>query len=64
MSGRQENLRISRGALQEVKRALEKYEEAVNNSLMTVESKKTYKGHSNNFVRWLERDFEPGGNLL
>ena len=35
--------RICRGALQEVKRALEKYEEAVDNSALTAESKKTYK---------------------
>ena len=55
--------RICRGALQEVKRALEKYEEAVDNSPLTVESKKTYKEHPKNFVRWLEGEFEPGGSL-
>ena len=55
--------RICPGALVAVKTALEKYIEAVDSSLLSSDSKATYKEHPGNFVRWLEGEFEPGGTL-
>lgn len=55
--------KISGESLSQVQAALENYEEAVNATLMTEQSKKTYLLHSKNFVRWLDDDFEPGATL-
>ena len=55
--------KIGGESLYQVQAALEKYEEAVNATAMTVESKKTYLLHARNFVRWLDDDFEPGATL-
>ena len=55
--------KISGESLYQVQAALENYEEAVNATSMTVESKKTYLLHARNFVRWLNDDFEPGATL-
>lgn len=55
--------KISGESLYQVQAALENYEEAVNATAMTVESKKTYLLHARQFVRWLNGDFEPGATL-
>ena len=50
-------------AMRQVQGALEHYEEEVAATEMTVESKRTYLLHANQFVRWLNDDFEPGATL-
>ena len=52
--------KISHECLKIIQEALERYIEEVENSLLSIESKKTYKEHPRNFVRWLDNDFEPG----
>ena len=52
--------KISHECLKMVQEALDQYIEEVENSLLSEESKKTYKEHPRNFVRWLDDDFEPG----
>ena len=55
--------KIDGESLSQVQATLENYEEAVNATLMTEQSKKTYLLHAKNFVRWLDDDFEPGATL-
>ena len=43
-----------------IQEAVEQYCQAVQESELSEESKKTYIEHPNNFVRWLNDDFEPG----
>ena len=47
-----------------VERAAERYLSEVDESLMTENSKGTYRRHVEHFVRWLNDDFEPGGTLV
>ena len=46
-----------------VQRALEQYTEEVEDSGLQRLSKNTYLLHAQNFVRWLDDDFEPGANV-
>lgn len=55
--------KISNDALRQVQEALDRYEEEVNGSSLARNTKATYLLHANNFVRWLDDDFEPGGTL-
>lgn len=52
--------KISRDALRQVQDALEQYEDEVDDSLLKRSTKHTYILHAQNFVRWLDDDFEPG----
>ena len=52
--------RISQSALAQVREALREYDEEVNNSKLSLESKAAYVAHAKQFVRWLEHDLEPG----
>jgi hypothetical protein len=54
--------KISETALSEVRAAFERYRLEVAATGMTRESKKTYLGHSEQFVRWLGGNFTPGIN--
>ena len=54
---------INAEALRLVKEALERYEHEVDATDLTPESKRTYIGHAQQFVRWLDDDFEPGVNV-
>ncbi len=49
-------------ALRQVQEAYELYEEEVEATGMTIQSKATYLLHAKQFVRWLNDDFEPGRN--
>ena len=55
--------KINAEALTAVKGALSKYEDEINGTNLSPKSKETYIRRANNFVRWLEDDFEPGGTL-
>ena len=48
---------------QKVKEALEVYRNEVEKSNLAPNTKKTYLLHSENFVRWLHEDFEPGSRV-
>ena len=56
--------KISNRSLDEVRLAMEAYEQAVEtaklNGYLTQESAVTYTSHVGQFVRWLDDDFEPG----
>lgn len=52
--------RISAEALEEVKRAFREYEEQVESTNLSPNSKRTYTNRAECFVRWLDGDFEPG----
>ena len=52
--------KVSQNSIAEVLRALEKYEAEVNTAPLTRKTKNTYISHADNFVRWLQDDFEPG----
>ena len=54
---------INAEALRLVKEALERYEHEVDATDLTPESKRTYIGHAQQFVRWLDDDFEAGVNV-
>ncbi len=57
-------IRIKREALDEVERALEQYRELLaeleQTNTLKPSAAKTYILHSENFVRWLKDEFEPG----
>jgi len=57
-------IRIKREALDEVERALEQYRELLAEleqaGTLKPSAAKTYILHSENFVRWLKDEFEPG----
>jgi hypothetical protein len=57
-------IRISRPALDEVDRALKDYEELlakrIADRVIQENTRKTYLLHSQNFVRWLHDEFDPG----
>jgi hypothetical protein len=52
--------KISSQTLAEVKNALKRYEDEVNESNLELNTKKTYLRHSMTFVRWIDDDFTPG----
>lgn len=57
-------IRISRQALDEIERALEQYRELLSEledgGVLKDNTRKTYLLHSENFVRWLRDEFDPG----
>ena len=53
----------NKSALQQVKEALEKYRRVVESTGLQPSTKQTYLLHAENFVRWLDDEFEPGVNL-
>lgn len=53
-------MKIGFEALGEVKDALTLYKRKVDDTNMTESTKKTYTLHAENFVRWLEGNFQPG----
>ena len=54
--------KVKRETLEETKDAFERYKKAVNGSSgLTEKTKKTYISYVDQFVRWLDDDFEPGG---
>ena len=52
-------MRISREAMREITEALEAYREEVEETRLRPNTKGTYLRHAENFVRWLQDDFEP-----
>ena len=52
--------RVSKGSVQEIELALERYRAEVGRASLADNTKDTYLLHANNFVRWLKREFEPG----
>ena len=56
-------MRVSKSALDEIKRAFETYCSEVEKSGLRPASKSTYLLHAENFVRWLADDFKPGSTL-
>ena len=55
--------KVSSISLQEIQEALERYRLEVEATRMTVDTKRTYLLHAENFVRWLSDDFNPGANV-
>lgn len=55
--------KVSPECLKEVNRALSRYLAEVDDTRLAPTSKQTYLTHAENFVRWLEDEFEPGGAL-
>ena len=55
--------RIEPELLHAIRDAWRSYEQTVNATALMENAKKTYLLHSENFVRWLEGDFEPGAKL-
>jgi hypothetical protein len=57
-------IRVSRQSLSEVERALSQYEELLaaleQGRILKESTRKTYLVHSQNFVRWLSGEFDPG----
>ena len=55
---------ISRNALDEIDKALDKYRELcaehVEDGSLAPNTEKTYLLHSTNFVKWLHGEFDPG----
>lgn len=56
-------MKVSSSTLEEVKAALEEYKKAINDSCLSDVSKKNYVRYPEQFVRWLDDDFEPGLRL-
>ena len=56
--------KVSQEVLRIVQAALQRYCDEVDASPMTDNSKDTYKLYPDQFVRWLDDDFEPGANVL
>lgn len=50
-------------ALRQIRSALGRYQKEVSDSKLSPRSKETYLLHAENFVRWLEGLFTPGGTL-
>ena len=57
-------IRFNRPSLDEVERALEQYRELLSeleeSGVLKENTRKTYLLHSENFVRWLKGEFDPG----
>lgn len=54
-------MKISPAALSEITEASEPYREEVEGARLTRFTKDAYLRHAENFVRWLQDDFESGG---
>ena len=57
-----ESARVSTKSLEEIDAAYKQYTLEVNGSSLTPATKRTYLLHAHNFVRWLNFDFQPGGD--
>ena len=55
--------KISESALREVQAAFERYKDEVETSKLQPDSKDTYLGRTEQFVRWLNDDFTPGATV-
>ena len=55
--------KVSPEVLKSVQKALDRYIEEVEGSRLSQNAKQTYIGHSREFVRWLDDDFEPGAHV-
>lgn len=55
--------KVSHEVLTIIQQALNRYIEEVEATHLSPLSKTTYIGHSREFVRWLDDDFEPGANV-
>ena len=55
--------RISAQALSELEKAMEEYRRYVAETRLSQRSKLNYLRYVDQFVRWLDYDFEPGGRL-
>jgi len=57
-------MKVSKGLLKKLEELYSQYEKEVpkaeENEYLKVNTRKTYLLHSNNFMRWLKNDFEPG----
>ena len=56
-------MEISQKALDEVNVAFQRYTQEVNDTGMTDRSKETYLLYVDQFIRWINDDFEPGAKL-
>ena len=55
--------KVSPEVLAIIREALERYAHEVQESQLADNTQTTYLLHSNNFVRWLNDDFEPGARV-
>ncbi|MCS5422270.1 MULTISPECIES: hypothetical protein [Psychrilyobacter] len=57
-------MKVSKGLLKKLEELYSQYEKEVpkteENEYLKANTRKTYLLHSNNFMRWLKNDFEPG----
>lgn len=53
-------MRISKEALEEIRKTLDEYRDVCERQLNTKTARDTYYGYANRFVRWLNDDFDPG----
>ena len=63
MASEDPEVKISKTALDEIRAALLKYEQEVDQSRLREKTKRTYLHHASTFVRWLADDFTPGATL-
>jgi len=54
--------KVSQDTLTQVLNALEQYKAEISGAPLADSTKATHVLHANNFVRWLQDDFEPGVN--
>ena len=58
-------MKISRGSMEEVERALDRYSKELDDlfakAIIKENTRHTYRLYANHFVRWLKDEFEPGG---
>ena len=55
--------KVRRETLEDVKQAFEEYKKVVDATGMSDQSKLTYIDNADQFIRWLDDDFEPGVNV-
>jgi hypothetical protein len=53
---------VNSEVLRDVEAALDRYIREVENSSLAPDTKRTYTRHAETFVRWLNDNFQPGGN--
>ena len=56
--------KVSQEVMEAVQSALRRYEQEVEATGLTEQSKTTYLLHARQFVRWLDDDFDPGVQLI
>ncbi len=57
------NTELSKETLEQVRKALEKYNKVCERNLNTDNARNTYKRYAGYFVRWMNNDFTPGETL-